>query len=94
MICAPWGSGDRLCMKNIPAILRYVTRQTQAAFENLGQLRHVYIEYSPTGLFYHYPRFPRGYDGLDYVVIPIRRDECDTVITMSPNARSKHSNFQ
>ncbi|KAK7201305.1 hypothetical protein NESM_000192500 [Novymonas esmeraldas] len=91
---APWGSGDRIQLEEMPAALRYLVDHTRHAFEGIGRLRHVYIEYSPTGQFFRAPRPPKSYDGHDYVVIPLRRDGRDTVVTMSPVLRSRVSDLR
>ncbi|TPP48029.1 hypothetical protein CGC20_15215 [Leishmania donovani] len=91
---APWGSGDRIRLAEMPASLRYLVERTRQTFEGIGRLRHVYIEYSPTGKFYRAPRPPKMYDGHDYVVIPLRRDQGDTVVTMSPVLRSRVSDLR
>ncbi|KPA86307.1 hypothetical protein ABB37_00526 [Leptomonas pyrrhocoris] len=91
---APWGCGDHMRLEQMPASLRYLVRHTQQAFEGMGRLRHVYIEYSPTGQFFRAPRPPKMYDGHDYVIIPLRRDGCDTVVTMSPVLRSRMSDLR
>jgi hypothetical protein len=91
---APWGCGDRIRLEQMPASLRYLVHHTQHAFEGMGRLRHVYIEYSPSGEFYRAPRPPKMYDGHDYVVIPLRRDDQDTVVTMSPVLRSRVSDLR
>lgn len=88
---APWGCGDRIRLEAMPASLRYLVEHTRHSFQGMGRLRHVYIEYSPTGQFYRPPRPPKMYDGHDYVVIPLRRDGADAVITMSPVLRSRFS---
>lgn len=91
---APWGCGDRMRLEAMPASLRYLVHHTQQAFEGMGRLRHVYIEYSPSGQFYRVPRPPKMYDGHDYVIIPLRRDGRDTVVTMSPVLRSRVSDLR
>ncbi|CAJ1036655.1 hypothetical protein, conserved [Leishmania shawi] len=91
---APWGSGDQIRLAEMPASLRYLVERVRQTFEGIGRLRHVYIEYSPTGQFYRAPRPPKIYDGHDYVVIPLRRDHSDTVVTMSPVLRSRVSNVR
>ncbi|ESL10434.1 hypothetical protein TRSC58_01833 [Trypanosoma rangeli SC58] len=88
---APWGTGDRIRYDMMPASLRYMVDKTQHTFKGIGRLRHVYVEYSPSGRFYHSPQATKGFDGHDYVVIPLRRDENATVITFSPLLRSKVS---
>ncbi|KAG5492720.1 hypothetical protein JKF63_01300 [Porcisia hertigi] len=90
---APWGTGDRIRLAEMPASLRYLVERTRQAFEGVGRLRHVYIEYSPTGQFYRTPRPPKSYDGHDYVVIPLRRDQSHMVVTMSPVLRSRVSDL-
>ncbi|KPI85460.1 hypothetical protein ABL78_5481 [Leptomonas seymouri] len=91
---APWGCGDSIRLEQMPASLRFLVHRTQRAFEGVGRLRHVYIEYSPTGEFYRVPRPPKAYDGHDYVVIPLRRDGRDTVVTTSPVLRSRMSDVR
>lgn len=91
---APWGCGDRMRLEEMPASLRYLVHHVQQSFEGMGRVRHVYVEYSPTGKFYRAPRPPKMYDGHDYVVIPLRRDGADTVVTMSPVLRSRMSDLR
>ncbi|KAL7702111.1 hypothetical protein NQL31_007978 [Lotmaria passim] len=91
---APWGCGDHMRLEQMPAALRYLVCHTQRVFEGMGRLRHVYIEYSPSGEFYRAPRPPKMYDGHDYVIIPLRRDGRDTVVTMSPVLRSRVSDLR
>lgn len=88
---APWGSGDRMRQEKMPAALRHLVQTTERTHEGVGRLRHIYIEYSPTGKFFREPRTPKAYDGHDYVVIPLRRDGGDTVVTFAPALRSKFS---
>ncbi|KAG5467425.1 hypothetical protein CUR178_01068 [Leishmania enriettii] len=91
---APWGTGDGIRLAEMPASLRYLVERAQQTFEGIGRLRHVYIEYSPTGQFYRTPKPPKLYDGHDYVVIPLRRDHRDVVVTMSPVLRSRVSDLR
>ncbi|GET92818.1 hypothetical protein, conserved [Leishmania tarentolae] len=91
---APWGSGDRIRLEEMPASLRYLVECVRQTCEGVGRLRHVYIEYSPTGQFYRVPRPPKMYDGHDYIVIPLRRDNGHTVVTMSPVLRSRVSDLR
>ncbi|EPY41881.1 hypothetical protein AGDE_02042 [Angomonas deanei] len=91
MMRAPWGCGDAIDFSKMPSSLRYLVDLTQGSLESLGRLRHVCIEYSPTGKFYRDPKSPKHYDGHDCVIIPLRRDEKHTVITFSPVFRSKQS---
>ncbi|PBJ73193.1 hypothetical protein BCY84_14014 [Trypanosoma cruzi cruzi] len=88
---APWGTGDRIKFDMMPASLRYMVNKTQRSFRGIGRLRHVYVEYSPSGKFYHEPRPTKAFDGHDYVIIPLRRDENAAVVTFSPLLRSKFS---
>lgn len=88
---APWGTGDRIKYEMMPSALRHMVNKAQEAFEGIGRLRHVYIEYSPSGKFYREPRATKAFDGHDYVIIPLRRDQNPTVITFSPLLRSKVS---
>lgn len=91
MMKAPWGCGDRIRFDEMPASLRYLVHHTQHAFPGIGRLRHVQVWYSPTGTFYREPRCPKYYDGHDYVLIPLRADEQPTVVTFSPQLRSRVS---
>lgn len=88
---APWGCGDRMLPSKMPSALRDLVRRAESAHAGLGRLRHVYIEYSPAGEFFSAPRTPKAYDGHDYVVVPLRRDGGDTVVTFAPALRSKYS---
>lgn len=88
---APWGNGDSIRFDEMPASLRYLIRRAQDTYDGIGRLRHVYIEYSPQGCFYRVPRPPKAYDGHDYVIVPLRRDGANTVVTLSPVLRSKVS---
>ncbi|ORC92166.1 uncharacterized protein TM35_000043800 [Trypanosoma theileri] len=91
---APWGTGDRIRYEAMPATLRFLVDKVQRTFEGVGRLRHVYVEYSPSGKFYHEPRATKGFDGHDYVIIPLRSDTNPTVVTFSPLLRSKVSILQ
>ncbi|RNF05544.1 uncharacterized protein Tco025E_07769 [Trypanosoma conorhini] len=91
---APWGTGDGIRYDLMPASLRYMVDKTQRTFKGVGRLRHVYVEYSPSGKLYHGPQATKGFDGHDYVVIPLRRDEKAAVVTFSPLLRSKVSLFR
>nr|CCC93117.1 unnamed protein product [Trypanosoma congolense IL3000] len=88
---APWGTGDGIRLEKMPSSLRYVVSRIQKKFEGVGRLRHVYIEYSPSGKFYHEPGPTKAFDGHDYVIVPLRRDRDATVVTFSPLLRSKFS---
>ncbi|KAH8620957.1 hypothetical protein ERJ75_000010000 [Trypanosoma vivax] len=88
---APWGTGDRIKYEHIPASLRYLVSKVQRQFMGVGRLRHVYVEYSPSGKFYHEPRATKAFDGHDYVIVPLRRDKRATVVTYSPLLRSRFS---
>lgn len=90
---APWGSGDRLCEEKMPLLLRHLSRQIQQVFPDVGRLRHVYIEYAPFGRFYKEPKSPKVFDGHDFVMIPLRRDHSDSVLTFVPSLRSKFSSL-
>ncbi|KAG5466881.1 hypothetical protein LSCM1_01058 [Leishmania martiniquensis] len=94
MMKAPWRTGDCIRLAEMPASLRYLVERARQTFEGIGRLRHVYIEYSPTGQFYRVPKPPKMYDGHDYVVIPLRRDQSDVVVTMSPVLRSRVSDLR
>lgn len=87
---APWGCGDRIQMDKMPAALRDLVNRVAERHPGVGRLRHVYIEYSPQGKFFHEPTMPKYYDGHDYVVLPLRRDESSTVITFTPTLRSRY----
>ncbi|CBH14701.1 uncharacterized protein TEOVI_000005600 [Trypanosoma equiperdum] len=88
---APWETGDRIKHHKMPSSLRYMVNKMQRKFEGLGRLRHVYVEYSPSGRFYHEPKPTKAFDGHDYVVIPLRRDQNATVVTFAPLLRSRCS---
>ncbi|KEG15187.1 hypothetical protein DQ04_00151060 [Trypanosoma grayi] len=94
LIKAPWGTGDRIKYDMMPSALRYLVDKTQRTFSGVGRLRHVYVEYSPSGKFYREPRATKAFDGHDYVVIPLRRDQHATVVTFSPLLRSKFAFVQ
>ncbi|CCW62141.1 unnamed protein product [Phytomonas sp. EM1] len=91
---APWGSGDRMRFDLMPASLRNLVHRVQQSCPGIGRLRHVYIEYSPKGSFYHEPSTPKYFDGNDYVIIPLRRDSAQMVITFSPVMRSRFSSLR
>ncbi|KAH9601465.1 hypothetical protein LSM04_002267 [Trypanosoma melophagium] len=91
---APWGTGDGIRYEAMPATLRFLVNKIQRTFEGVGRLRHVYVEYAPSGKFYHEPRVTKGFDGHDYVIIPLRRDTNATVVTLSPLLRSRVSSLQ
>ncbi|EPY19839.1 hypothetical protein STCU_05694 [Strigomonas culicis] len=90
---APWHCGDGIDLDKMPPALRVLAARAQRAFEGVGRLRHVYMEYSPAGKFFREPRSPKSFDGHDYVVIPFRRDGAGTVVTLSPVFRSKFSSL-
>eukprot|EP00796_Vickermania_ingenoplastis_P005321 gene5321-3823_t len=86
---APWKCGDALSTEALPLVLRFLSKQVQMVYPDLGRLRHVYIEYSPTGAYYRDPKSPKAFDGHDYVIVPLRRDRNDTVVTFVPALRSR-----
>jgi hypothetical protein len=86
-----WGIGDRMKKEELPAVLRQLSRRCQTVFPFIGELRHVYIEYSPEGKWFRRPKTPHGFDGHDYVVIPLLRQDRDLIGTISPILRSRHS---
>ncbi|CCW69479.1 unnamed protein product [Phytomonas sp. Hart1] len=91
---APWGSGDHMRFDLMPASLRNIVHRVQNACPGIGRLRHVYIEYSPKGSFYHEPTSPKHYDGHDYVIIPLRQNTAQMVMTFSPLMRSRFSSLR
>ena len=86
---APWGTGDKIDFAEMPAVLRSLISKVQEEFAGIGRVRHVYIEYSPTGEFFHKPNVTKGFDGHDYVIIPLRAKKADSVFTFSPSCRSR-----
>lgn len=92
-IRAPWGCGDKLNQMELPLVLRFLSKSIQTVYPDVGRLRHIYVDYSPSGSFYRYPKSPKPFDGHDYVILPLRRDRQDTVITFSPLSRSKVSDL-
>jgi hypothetical protein len=92
---APWGTGDKIDYAEMPATMRYLVKRVQDEFEGVsGRLRHVYIEYSPSGEFFHKPNVTKAFDGHEYVVIPLRARNSDTVVTFSPTVRSRSTEMK
>jgi len=83
---APWGCGDALQLERLPLCLRVLSARIQARMPTVGKLRHVYLEYSPTGEWFRKPRVPIGFDGHEYVLVPLfgRRG---AVVTFSASQR-------
>lgn len=90
---APWGTGDALQTPKLPLALRFLSQQVQKVYPSIGRLRHVHILYSPSGEFFREPKSPKVFDGHDYVIIPLRRDRRETIITFVPSLRSKYPRF-
>jgi hypothetical protein len=92
---APWGTGDRIDFAEMPAVMRHLVNRVQADLDHAcGRLRHVYIEYSPSGQYFHKPTATKAFDGHEYVVIPLRSRKSDTVVTFSPSMRSRSTDIQ
>lgn len=89
LLKAPWSCGDSLCIEDLPLVLRVLNQQVQKAYPDVGRLRHVWIEYAPSGHFFCKPKSPKMFDGHDYVIVPLTRNFEDSVITFSPTLRSK-----
>jgi hypothetical protein len=89
---APWGCGDAMAMDKLPLTLRWALKRIEKQCPKIGKLRHVFLEYSPNGVFCRAPSCPPGFDGHDYVIIPLtKRATSPTVVTFSPLLRSRHA---
>jgi hypothetical protein len=96
-IKAPWGSGDNMKHDLLPLALRHVVRKVQESFPDLGRLRHIRIDFSPSGQFMRYPRLFPSFDGHDAIILALRESPAPeqhgppTIVTLSPASRSKRA---
>lgn len=89
---APWGCGDAMQMDKLPLTLRWALKRVAKECPRVGALRHVFLEYSPNGVFCRAPSCPPGFDGHDYVIIPLTEmGKTPTVLTFSPLLRSRNA---
>ena len=91
---APWGCGDAIRMEEIPLSFRALNHRVRSMFPYIGQLRHIYVEYSPAGHIFHPPASTKHFDGHDYVVVPLFDEKENVVVTFSPELRSRSSSLQ
>lgn len=87
--CVPWGCGDALDITKVPQVLRSLARKIQVRHPNIGQLRHIRVDYSPNGQWYIPPRSSHPFDGHEYYIIPVHSIPASTVLTMTPCGRSR-----
>ena len=83
---ALWGCGDRLVVHKLPLPLRALYHKLKARMPHLGNVRHIYIEHSPDGGFLRKPKAPKGFDGHEYVLIPLFGAD-GGVVSFSPTMR-------